>query len=451
MNLRTRLRQLPDIVGLDAEIGMTLMYRGWTIFAGGVTVVFIPLLLSDVEQGYFYTFSALIALQIFFELGMNQVVVQIVSHEYAHISNRSLPDQLADSPQLDRIRAVTKLLRRWYAIAATLFFIIVSVSGTYFFSQGANLATSAWLGPWLLLTFASAATLFLSPLLAVLEGCGQISHVTRVRLIQSIVGYGIFWIALALGGNLWAASMTPFIAAIVTGFWLYRNNFFHTLTHRPFSIAGAPTLSWYADIFPFQWRIAISWMSGYFIFQLFTPLAFSLLGPIEAGQLGLSLTIFSALLTFGMSWVNAKVPTMAMLAARNERTQLNKLFNHLLTRALAFTATASTAIVLTLILISEFELAAVGRFVSIETAACIAIVTVINCFIFAAAAYVRAHKEEPMLGVSIAWGLATLAGTTIGAQTSLLNMMAAYALVTSCLALPWTAILFMRYYRKQTN
>lgn len=33
-------------------------------------------------------------------------------------------------------------------------------------------------------------------------------------------------------------------------------------------------VSWKTEIWPLQWRIALSWLSGYFIFQLFTPILF---------------------------------------------------------------------------------------------------------------------------------------------------------------------------------
>ena len=33
--------------------------------------------------------------------------------------------------------------------------------------------------------------------------------------------------------------------------------------------------------FPFQWRIAVSWIAGYFSLYLFTPVTFGVYGPIE--------------------------------------------------------------------------------------------------------------------------------------------------------------------------
>ncbi len=77
--------------------------------------------------------------------------------------------------------------------------------------------------------------------------------------------------------------------------------------------------------------------------------------------------------------------------------------------------------------------------------ACLAAVTVANTFVAAAATYMRAHKEEPMLPVSIATGVLTLAAAWFGSRHGVLPMMALYAAVTLLIALPWTARLFGRY------
>ncbi len=45
-------------------------------------------------------------------------------------------------------------------------------------------------------------------------------------------------------------------------------------------------ISWRREVWPFQWKIAVSWLCDYFIFQLFTPVLFAFRGPVEAGQDG---------------------------------------------------------------------------------------------------------------------------------------------------------------------
>ena len=49
--------------------------------------------------------------------------------------------------------------------------------------------------------------------------------------------------------------------------------------------AGEQSVSWRNEIWPFQWKIAVSWICSYFSIQIFTPVLFAYRGPAEAGRL----------------------------------------------------------------------------------------------------------------------------------------------------------------------
>ncbi len=446
--MRQRLRSFCQFAGLDAQVLPTLLLRGWQIIAGGVMVLLIPVWLTKVEQGYYYTFASVLALQVFFELGMNQVIIQMVSHDYAHIRVTQKGQLSGDAKRVDRLAALVGLLRRWYGIAASLFFVMVSIGGAWFFSTKGNLSVTAWIGAWLLLTLGTALNLYLSATLTVLEGCGEVAGVARMRTVQSMSGNALMWLALGLGAGLWAMPLVPLVGAAYTAYWLHTQSAsVHRLQRYAQSTPKQDLIHWRTDIFPFQWRIAVSWISGYFIFQLFTPIAFARLGAVEAGRLGISMAVFSALLTVGMSWVNAKLPAFAAHVSRGERANLNALFNSVVKRSMAFTLIATVAIITIVEVMTSLNIASIQRFASLPVVICLAIVTLTNCFIFAAAAYMRAHKEEPMMVPSVVTGLATLVAATTGSMYGVLPMMLLYASVTTCIALPWTGIIFARYYR----
>jgi hypothetical protein len=438
--------RLAKLFALDAQVISTLFLRGWSIVAGAVMVLLLPYWLGSTAQGYYYTFASLIALQIFFELGMNQVILQLVSHDFAHIERKSDNTLSGDMGRLNKLASLVNLLGRWYLIAAVLFFALVSICGFVFFSRG-EISVGQWLGPWVSLTLATAVNLYLSAILTVLEGSGEMAGVAKMRLSQSVVGYLFMWSALSLGAALWAVPLVPIVAAIFTLNWLRKHD--HPLLQFWKSNRGNnATLNWRRDIFPFQWRIALSWMSGYFIFQLFTPIAFAKHGAVEAGRLGITLAIFNALVTVGMSWVSVKGPAMAAHISRNERVQLNSLFVAVTRRSMIFTAISAMTAIIALEVLTKISPITAHRFASVAVASCIAVVTVVNTFVFAAASYMRAHKEEPMLWASVVTGLTTLLAASLGASFGVLPMMLLYMSVTIFISLPWTIYLFMRYYRK---
>ena len=57
-------RWLKEVVGLDRAIVFTIFARVWQSAAGLITIFLIARLLSPVQQGYYYTFVSLVALQI---------------------------------------------------------------------------------------------------------------------------------------------------------------------------------------------------------------------------------------------------------------------------------------------------------------------------------------------------------------------------------------------------
>ena len=444
-----RLMRLGPLGGWDQQVTSTFLLRGWSIVAGVVMVLFIPTWLGKVEQGYYYTFASLLALQIFFELGMSQVVVLQVSRNAAQVTISDAGVLGGDTNRLNYLAALVRLLRRWYAAGGVLFFFLVGTAGLLFFSTHGHLPMAEWCGAWLLVTLGTAINLALSVNLAVLEGYGDVASVARMRVSQSIIGSAVMWVAFSLGASLWSVSIVPLVGAAYTYYWLSEHGILIRLLHKHAKVRGVLTIiNWRTDIFPLQWRIAVSWISGYFIFQLFTPLAFANLGPIEAGRLGISMTVFGALLNIGMSWVSAKVPAMSAFVALNERDKLNELFKTMLKHSMLFTCAASLMILLIVFAMTWLQIDLALRFVSLRVAGILALIAIINCFIFSAAAYMRAHNEEPMMLPSVISGVATLMAVVIGSRLSVDFMMMLYLLIGIFIGLPWTTLLFFKYYKR---
>lgn len=429
--------------GIDAHILATLIHRSWTVVAGAVTMLLIPFCMNAVEQGYYFTFASILALQIFFELGMGQVVVQIVAHEAAHLRQGADGSYEGDSEHMARLELLRAQLRRWYVPAALLFTSIVSSAGLLFFRDG-GLAWSQWAPAWFTLVVATAMNLYFSWKMAMIEGFALVRNIAQLRLFQSVIGYALMWAGLFAGGGLWVIIAVPLTTAVATAFWLKvgsASRVLHIQSNKP----PVQAISWRRDILPFQWRIAISWISGYFIFQLFTPLVFRQFGAAEAGRLGLAMAIFSAISTIGLSWVNAKAPNMSMLIARRESAALLAQLKAVALPSLFFTAALSSLVLLAVWGAIQFDLKLIQRVSSLPVLICIAAVTITNCFIFSAAVYMRAHREEPMLAVSIISGLSTAVVVWYGSKFGVFQMMLGYSAVTILVALPWTIRLLQGY------
>lgn len=426
----------------------TLLQRSWSILAGGVTLLLLPLFLSVTEQGYYYTFASVLALQVFFELGLGQVILQLVSHEATQLVATADGRLTGPAPAITRLASLARLIRRWYLVAAALFAVLCGTAGALFFTNTGHQPAPSWLGAWVLLIGLTAVNLWLSPALVVHEACGRVGQVSRLRLGQSMVTSALLWGGLAGGAGLWVVALPPLVGALSTACWLHAQGHpLRWLARLPQDDAAQP-LRWRHDVFPLQWRIALSWVSGYFIFNLFTPAVFAHDGPREAGRLGMALGIFSAVSLVGMSWIGAKASTFTMLIARGERSALNALFRQVASRSVVATTALSLGVVAAGTLLRLWQVPLSERLPDPAVLACLALATSVNSFVSAAAVFMRAHREEPMLAISVLVAVLAAALVHFGAGQGVLVMMSLYAALTVAVNLPWTAWLLRSYLRR---
>lgn len=429
----------------DFHVMQVLLQRGWGVGAALVTLVLVASRLSAAEQGYYYTFASLLALQVFFELGLNFVVAQIAGHEAARLTITSDGSVDGDPDSAARLQSLGVLLRRWYLRAAPVFAVALIAGGFAFFQQEHSLPAREWAGAWLLLVLCTSVNLYFSPHLAVMEGIGRVGQVARLRLYQAVVGSVLMWAGFAFGLALWSVPFVSGTAALMTWYWLRH----HGRLRAPEALVrNGPTLSWRRDVLPLQWKIALSWLSGWFIFNAFTPMLFAHQGAVEAGRVGLALSMFNAVSALGISWVNAAAPQFMRHIALGEREALNQLFKRVLLSSMTFVLLASLAVIGGVAVMQYMGLAIIARVASLPVLACLAVVAVANGFVFAAAAYMRAHKEEPMLLPSVVGGVTTGLLVWFGSRHGSLQMMAVYAASNILLGIPWTLVLFSRYYRR---
>ncbi len=169
---------------------------------------------------------------------------------------------------------------------------------------------------------------------------------------------------------------------------------------------------------------------------------------MEAGRFGIAMAVFNALAGVGTSWVYARTPAFAMHIARGERAQLNALFLVVLRRSVIFTTAVAASVVLAVILLDHLDVPQMKRIADPAVLVCLALVCAVNSLIFSVAAYMRAHREEPMLPVSIVGAVLTALVAYFASTHSVLAMSLLYALLTAGVLMPWSLVLFFRYFRR---
>jgi len=402
--------RLKQTIGIDRAVAFTVLWRVWGAATGVVTLLFIAHFLTLTEQGYYYTFSSLVALQIVFELGFSFVILQLAAHERAHLLIQDDGSITGDRAAHSRLASVLQKAVRWYTVGALLMATALLPTGFYFFLVHRQPGVPVyWKLPWIAAVLATTLTFQMGPLFAFLEGCGRIHQVARMRLTQAVVGSLLAWTALSLHHGLFAPAMIIFGQAIAGGYFLFsQRSLLLPLLRYNTSIHA---VSWRREIWPFQWRIAISYLSGYFIFQIFNPVLFAFRGAAEAGRMGMSLTITLGLSVVAIAWISTKASPFGILVARHEYETLDRLFFRTLWQSTLLLIAGAVVVLLGLgcVTIRFPHLAA--RVLPLPVFGLLLATILCNHVVYSEALYLRAHKREPFLWLSVAGGVLTACST----------------------------------------
>jgi len=389
-------------IGLDRAIAYTVMARFWSVIAGLITLLLITRFLSPSEQGYYYTFYSLVALQIVFELGFSFVILQLAAHERAQLT--FLPDGQTDGDAIaqSRLASILQKAVRWYSIAGLAMAAALLPAGLYFFQahQTAGVVVG-WKAPWCLLVIATMLAFQIDPVFSFLEGCGFVAQVAHRRLVQAILGSFLAWGAILTHHGLYSAAMVILGQVIVGLAFLLFSKHRRLLRQLLFYPSHEHFVGWRSEILPFQWRIAVSWICGYFIYQIFSPVLFAYQGPIAAGRMGMSLNIASAIGSVSLAWMNTKAAPFGTMIACGEYQKLDKLFFRTMWQSTSMLL-AGEAVFILVLLIAEHRFPHFAmRVLSPGVFALLLLGTVINHVTTSEALYLRAHKQEPFLAQAV--------------------------------------------------
>jgi O-antigen/teichoic acid export membrane protein len=391
-------------IAVDRAIAYAILSKVWLLFTGPITLYLISLYLTPDAQGYYYTFLSIVALQVFIELGFYVVITQFASHEWAHLNFDDSGNITGDPASLSRLISLGRLVFKWYAVASGLFVILVGIVGYYFLSSKTS-AGIAWEVPWLTFILLSGLQLWILPFSSLLEGCNQVANIYKFRLIQGIITACVMWTILYLDGGLWIAVASAGSGFLVNFFFFYLHyrNFFKTI----FLIEPTETISWQTEIWPMQWRLAVGGMVSYFMFSLYTPIMFHYHGPAVAGKMGMTWQIVGALGPLAMAWISTRIPTWGMLIAQKNYSELDRSFYKASAISLGVIITGALALWLVVFGLNYIQHPIAERMLSpLPTAAFLLAAIAIQgsqCI----ACYLRAHKKEPFLPISIGSGVAT--------------------------------------------
>jgi hypothetical protein len=188
---------------------------------------------------------------------------------------------------------------------------------------------------------------------------------------------------------------------------------------------------WRFEIFPLQWRISISWISGYFIFQLLTPLVFYRFGPVLAGQLGFAISAMSSILFVSTTFSSSVAPRLASLFHSSSIIEFNALFDVSFRRSFLAIVFFTQLFVLLVYFIHLIGGDMSDRFLPWDQLFVYSLSVIMSSIVYCWSIYLRAQSIEPLMALSAMAALVMALMLWFSSFFSVTYMLIAMLLVTA--------------------
>jgi hypothetical protein len=194
-----------------------------------------------------------------------------------------------------------------------------------------------------------------------------------------------------------------------------------------------------------QWRLAVGGVFGYFATFLFTPVMFQYYGPAVAGRMGMTWQLVVMLQLGALAWVHTRVPLFGRLLAHKDYRELDRVFFRLTWISQVIVTTGAVAAWLGVWTLGYLQPSFASRLLDPFTTALLLLAVVLYHFPQCQAFYIRAHKKELLMPISITSSI--LIGLSVwwfGKEHGPTGAAAAYLVIVGLVIVPWQTRIWAR-------
>ena len=393
------------------DLFFTLVNQVWRLISGPITLLLIPLYLSPEQQGYWYLFGSLAALSVFADLGFSNIILQFSAHEFAflHFTDEGLLE--GEEIYLKKLGSFFKFTIKWISTICVIVFPVIFAIGIAFFVRDQVLGT--YFLPWTLYAIGSLINFFNNSILSFIEGLNKIEAIQKIRFRVAVLNTVVLVVILVLDGNIYALAIGSLLSASSIFISIFGS--FRKLLKQLLDISKGFVYSWKKEVVPLFIRYALSFSSGYFLFQMYTPLMHYFHGPVYSGKVGITIALVTAILNMSSIWMYTIIPKMNMLISQKSWQALDSLFIKRLLLSIGTYLFITLGVFVFLALFGNFWiiLKIISRFLPGISLVILIVCYFIQLLINSWALYLRGHKQEPYVIPSIVSALWTAITTFI--------------------------------------
>lgn len=431
-------RHAEAALGIAAE-RYYLLHRAVQVLGAGLLALLVTLKLTPLEAGLFFTLGSLLAAQVLLDAGSSTLLIAFLGRATRQVRWRN---GLLDGPPaaLRRVHWLARYAIGWGLFSAGLALLLVVPLSLWLLGQRSEIAVLPhWRTAALVTLVGLALNQLGSAVPVVLEGLGQVARVARLRMGQDTVAYAAAATAVLAGHGLWSLAWLWGLRGLIGIVWSL-----WAMPPLPAAGRNAVHRRHQRALWPMQWRLACSWSAGYLSQQSIVPVAYALLGPPPAAQLGLAFFCTNGLLMVAAAWASARMPEFARLAAARRWQD----FDDQLSRVLRVTVSTGGGGGL-LMFVGLWALGQATpwaeRLPAPDWFMLLVLAATVSAAINAIATALRACGGEPFFAPTLVGGVLVLPALAAGAHFGgITGLCAAYFGLCCCIGLPWTLWLLKR-------
>lgn len=413
------------------EVILALLTRGTQGLALLGAAICVVWRLNPVEQGVFFFYISLGALLQMSDFGLSYASLQTASH-------LAIP---GNEGSFARFRLKAHRLNFAIMLGAV---VLVGALGALIlsFRLSAEHPGIPWAASWAAFIFAVFLTQLVSLELALIEGGKSPPLAWSIRFFQELVSGVVLIGALIAGAGLWS----------LAAYWTTRFGFaalWLAVTGSAFDDPSGPVdtvFNWHKDVWPFQWKIGLSILCGFLIFQAFNPIVLVEQGPVVAGQFGMSLALMNMLIVVTTAWPLSQAARYGRLIQRKQFGELRRTFWPMCIASSLVAGLAALALFSALTWTREHNLRYIDRFADTVTTGILLATAVAHHVTHCFSVVLRAERRDPTLPFTVVGSVVLVAVIWLCAHYGGPRDI---ALANLALTVPGVPIVIVLYWRRR--
>lgn len=364
----------------------TYLNRIISFIKGPIVMFFILFYFSPQDQGYWYIFISFGIISVIIDFGFSIILTQEVGHIFArYLDNKKLPIEFYSQVKTLGIHFIK------FYIILFIIFCLYNLSVAFFYFDLYKIE-------WLLYSFLLCAQFLLTPFHHIYMGIDKVNEVQYSLFLGNLFGSIALLAALFVGLDFYSLCISVGVNILVTSLiFLKKSRLFWVNFFEAKSTVDEVNKNRLKSL---QKDFAISWISGYFIFNTFVPFVGKAYGIDLAGQVGLIFNLASFILAISIVYSYNSIPYFNISISNNELgAAKNKFIRTLYISTFLFLG-LTLAFIFFLIYVTPL-MGLSERFPTILLTSCILLWTYLRLMSSVLANYYRAFKIEPFRNLNM--------------------------------------------------